>query len=90
MLGDTLRTRLLVAGILAAALVLMQGQLRAALDAFHVVETEAGLALVPSAVIVVIVLLLYIQDRRQALRLQRLTAPPRPVSASSIRRCSTR
>ena len=53
------------------ALVLLQPQLRLALDYVHAFETRIGLALVPSVVILVVVLLLYFQARRHEQRLQR-------------------
>ena len=47
-----------------AGLVLFQRQLRLWLDAAHTFETRVGLALVPTAVILAVVLLLYHQARR--------------------------
>ena len=53
------RMRLLVAvGLLVAVLVLLQRQLRLALDAVHAFEAQVGLALVPSAMILAVMLLL--------------------------------
>jgi diguanylate cyclase (GGDEF)-like protein len=68
MIGDTRRTRLLAVGLVVAVLVLLQGQLRLALDAAHAFEAETGLALVPSGVILVFVLLLNFQARRHVQR----------------------
>lgn len=65
------RSRLLALGLAAAALVLMQGQLRAALDSLHAWESRVGLSLVPAAVLLAVVLLLFFQARRQDERLDR-------------------
>ena len=64
MVGDSRRTRLLAVGLVLAGLLLLQRQLRLALDAVHAFETRVGLALVPSAVILLVVLLVYFQARR--------------------------
>ena len=58
MLRNTLGTRLFAAGLLVAVLVLFQRQLRLALDTVRAFEARVGLALVPSAVILVVVLVL--------------------------------
>ena len=59
------------AGLLVAVLVLFQRQLRLALDTVHAFEARVGLALVPSAVILVVLLVLYVQARRHEQRIQR-------------------
>ena len=64
MLRNTRGTRLFAIGLLLAVLVLLQRQFRLALDAVHAFEAQVGLALVPSAVILVVVLLLYVQAQR--------------------------
>ena len=56
---------------MVAGLVLVQDRLRLALDAVHGFEARVGLALVPSAVILGVVLLLYFQARRHDERVQR-------------------
>ena len=71
MLRDTQRTRLFAVGLLVAVLVLLQLQLRLALEAIHAFEARVGLALVPSAVILGVVLLWYLQARRHEERMQR-------------------
>ena len=71
MLRNTFGTRLFAAGLLVAVLVLFQRQLRLALDTVHAFEARVGLALVPSAVILVVVLVLYVQARRHEQRMQR-------------------
>ncbi len=55
---------MLTIGLVLALLVLFQRPLRLALDAAHAFESEVGLALVPSAAILLIVLALYVQARR--------------------------
>ena len=71
MLRNTRGTRLFAVGLLVAVLVLLQRQLRLALDAVHAFEAQVGLALVPSGVILVVVLLLYFQAQRHEQRLRR-------------------
>ena len=63
MIGDTRRTRLFAVGLVMAVLALFQRQLRLALDAAHAFDMQLGLAVVPSAVILGVVLLLYLQAR---------------------------
>ena len=70
LVSDTRRTRLLAVGLVVVVLVLFQRQLRLALDAGRAFETRFDLALVPSAVILVAVLLLYFQARRHEQRMQ--------------------
>jgi hypothetical protein len=67
----TRRTRLFAVGLLLAVLVLLQLQLRLALETIHAFEARVGLALVPSAVILVGVLLWYLQTRRHEERMRR-------------------
>ena len=71
MVDDTLRLRMLAVGLVVAVLVLLQNQLRHALDAVRTFETLVGLALVPSALVLVVVLLAYLQARRHERRIQR-------------------
>ena len=71
MLHTTRRTRLFAVGLLVAVLVLLQLQLRLALETIHAFEARVGLALVPSAVILVGVLLWYLQTRRHEERMRR-------------------
>ena len=71
MLRNTRGTRLFAVGLLVAVLVLLQRQLRLALDAVHAFEVQVGLALVPSAVILVVMLLLYFQAQRHEQRIRR-------------------
>ena len=71
MLPNTRRTRLFAVGLLVAVLVLLQRQLRLALEAIHAFEARVGLALVPSAVILVVVLLWYLQTRHHEERMRR-------------------
>ena len=61
MRGNTIRTRLFAIGVMVAVLMLLQRQLRLAPDVIHAFETRVGLALVPSAVVLGVVLLLYFQ-----------------------------
>ena len=77
MIGNTLRTRLLAVGLVVAVLVMLQPQLRLALDAVHTFETQIGLALVPTAVILMVVLLVYFQARRHDQRIQQLVGDAR-------------
>ena len=58
-------------GLLVAVLVLLQRQLRVALDVLHVFEARVGLALVPSGVILMVLLVLYVQARRHEQQIQR-------------------
>jgi hypothetical protein len=62
---------LFAVGLLVAVLVLLQRQLRLALEAIHAFEARVGLALVPSAVILVVVLLWYLQTRHHEERMRR-------------------
>ena len=71
MLLNTGGIRLFAVGLLVAVGVLLQPQLRLALDAVHAFEAQVGLALVPSAVILVVVLLLYVQAQRHQQQLRR-------------------
>ena len=84
MVGDTRRTRLLALGLVAAVLVLLQGQLRVALDAMRAIEAQVGLALVPSAAILVVVLLLYFQTQRYEQRIQRSVSDTRVSSSAKV------
>ena len=63
--------RLVAVGLLVAVLVLLQRQLRLALDAVHAFEVQVGLALVPTAMILAVMLLLYIQAQRHEQRVRR-------------------
>ena len=55
---------MLAVGLVLAVLVLFQSQVRLALDAAHAFESRVGLALVPSAIILAVVFLLYRVTRR--------------------------
>ena len=70
-LRDTRMRRFFAVGLLVAVLVLLQGQFRLALDAVHAFEVRVGLALVPSAMILAVVLLLYFQAQRHEQRIRR-------------------
>ena len=71
MLRNTGGIRFFAVGLLVAVGVLLQPQLRLALDAVHAFEAQVGLALVPSGVILVVVLLLYVQAQRHQQQLRR-------------------
>ena len=73
-LRDIRMRRFFAGGLLVAVLVLLQGQLRLALDAVHAFEARVGLALVPSAMILAVMLLLYFQAQRHEQRLRRSVA----------------
>lgn len=61
---DSRQTRLLAFGLVIAVLVFFQSQVRLALDAAHSFESRVGLALVPSAIILAVVFLIYRVTRR--------------------------
>ena len=61
---DSRQAHLLAFGLVIAVLVLFQSQVRLALDAAHSFESRVGLALVPSAIILAVVFLLYRVTRR--------------------------
>ena len=61
---DSRQTRLLAFGLVIAVIVFFQSQVRLALDAAHSFESRVGLALVPSAIILAVVFLLYRVTRR--------------------------
>ena len=77
MLRDTRMRRYFAVGLLVAVLVLLQSQFRIALDAMHAFEARVGLALVPSAMILAVVLLLYFQAQRHEQRIRRSVADAR-------------